>query len=423
MLDFPLGIWLKKHFDGNDCVWTPPLPPWATARERTVRRYRQVARRVVRRRLVAEHGWGVVLARSLAWPAMAGLKSWLAWRADVTTGARAAGRKRGFFDLWWIQLAHNFRILDQETLAFESPDQRALVRLSIPCFEHQALMDLINRNTGLPEMEEKRGFARYCGDHHLPAVDVLAESDGRETVQFHALPPADLFLKPADLYGGKGISALVFHAERGCWVGEKGESLTSGDVLAYANRVQAGHPWVLQPRLRNSAAWARWSPGALCTLRVVTGRVSPDGPVEILGGFMRFPRVNAIVDNCSCGALSSDFDIETGRLDPARDPASPWVTVAAHPDTKAPIAGEIIPAWDCVRALALRAHAPIQHVAMIGWDIALPGDQPVLIEMNLNWGVLTNTPLGRTRYVEILRNRLDTPKPEVAAFMAAVLNS
>lgn len=423
MLNFPLGVWLKKRFDCNDFAWTLPLPPWASPREHTVRRFRQLARRVLRRRLVAERGWGAVLAQSLVWPAMAGLKGWLASRTTVSAGSRQRVQKRSFFDLWWVQLAHNIRILDQETLAFESPDQRAFVRLSIPSFEHQVLMDLINRNTGRPQADEKRGFARFCAAQQLPTVEVLVESDGHEIVQFHPLPAADLFLKPSDLYGGKGISALPFDAGRGCWVGAKGESLTSAEVPAYAGRVQAGHPWVLQPRLRNGPAWARWSPGALCTVRVVTGREAPDAPVEILGGFMRFPQGNAIVDNRSCGALSADYQSETGRLDPARDPALPRILLSIHPDTKAAIAGEVIPGWDRVRALALRAHAPITHIAMIGWDIAMPGDEPVLIEMNFNWDVFTNTPLGCTRYLEITRNWLDTPTPEVAAFMAAVLNA
>ena len=99
------------------------------------------------------------------------------------------------------------------------------------------------------------------------------------------------------------------------------------------------------------------------------------------------------------------------------------ILLSIHPDTKATIAGEVIPGWDRVRALALRAHAPITHIAMIGWDIAMPGDEPVLIEMNFNWDVFTNTPLGCTRYVEIAHRWLDTPTPEVAAFMAEVLNA
>ncbi len=423
MLNFPLGIWLKQRFDSNDCAWTLPLPPWAGRREREVRRFRQLARRVLQRRFVAEHGWGKVLTQSVAWPALAGLKAWLAARATVQAPGQPREPGHRFLDLWWIQLAHNIRIRDQQALAFGSPDQRALVGLSIPSLEHQVLMDLINRNIDRPEGEDKRGFARYCAAHHLPTVEVLAESDSREIVEFLPLPYVDLFLKPADLYGGKGISALPFDADRGGWIGAKGETLTAAEVLTYSGRVQGSHPWVLQRRLRNSAAWTRFSPGALCTVRVVTGRETPGGPVEIVGGFMRFPQGNAIVDNCSAGALSADCDCESGRLDHVRDPARPWVALSAHPDTKAVITGEFVPAWDRVRALALQAHAPLPHIAMIGWDIAMPGDEPVLIEMNLNWAVFTNTPFGSLRYLEIVRHWIDTPTPEVAEFMTAVLPS
>ncbi|MES1167100.1 MAG: sugar-transfer associated ATP-grasp domain-containing protein, partial [Pseudomonadota bacterium] len=401
---------LKRLLDSNDLPWMFPLAPWATQRERAVRRLRRAARRVLRRRLVAARGWGPVLAQAAVWPAMAGLKAWLAGRAS----------SRGWLDLWWVQLAHNLRINDQQTLAFDAPGQRALVGLSLPCFEHQVLMDLVNRNTGLNEIEEKRGFARFCAAHGLPAIEVLVEGRGREIVRHRPLPAGDLFLKPADLGCGEGISTLPFGAARGAWLGAGGEMLDAAGVPAYAARVQAGHPWILQPRLRNGPAWAAFSTGALSTVRVVTGRIAPDAPVEIIGGFLRLPRSGAIVDNVSRGAFSADFDPATGRLDPARDPASPGRDVPLHPDTGAAIAGEMIPAWSRVRALALRAHAPVTRFALIGWDVALPGGEPVLVEMNLNWGVLTNTPLGGTRYLEIATAWLGRPAPAAAAFPALV---
>jgi hypothetical protein len=421
MLYFPFGVWLKKRLDSNDCAWTLPLPPWAPQGEHTMRRFRRLARRVLRQRRVADHGWADLVAQSLTWPAMAGLKAWLASRARATTGTRHRVHERSFLDLWWVQLAHNIRIRDQQMLAFELPEQRACVGLSIPSYEHQALMDLINRNTGPKVFEEKRGFARFCAAHNLPAVEVLAESDGSKVVQFRPLPARDLILKPSDLWAGRGVCALTFDARRGCWIGAKGELLASADIPAYAGRAQAGHPWVLQPRLRNGPAWASWSSGALSTVRVVTARETPGAPVEILGGFMRFPQGDAIVDNRTAGAISADYDRESGRLGPARGLACPRIAYSVHPDTGAAIAGEVIPAWDRVRALAQRAHAPISEIAMIGWDVAMPADEPILLEMNLNWGIFNNTPFGSTRYMKIVHNWLDTP--EVAAFKAAVLKA
>ena len=54
----------------------------------------------------------------------------------------------------------------------------------------------------------------------------------------------------------------------------------------------------------------------------------------------------------------------------------------AHPDTRAIITGRVIPHWDVVRALALRAHAAFAHHIFVGWDIALLEDGPCLIEGN-----------------------------------------
>lgn len=393
---------LKRLVDSNDLAWTAPLPPWAPPRERAVRHLRRVARRGLRRRLVADRGWGPVLVQSAAWPLLAGLKAWLAARRQPD---------RSWLDLWWVQLAHNLRISDQQMLALALPEQRALVRLCLPCCEHQVLMDLINRNTGLPEMEEKRGFALFCRAHDLPTIEILVESDGRGVAQFHPLPAADLFLKPADRGCGEGISALPFDTTQGGWRDASGAVLPADTIAAYADRVQSGHPWLLQLRRHNAPAWAPFSPSALCTVRIVTGRATPDAPVELVGSFMRFARDGAIVDNIACGALSADVDLATGRLGPARDATDAGVDIATHPDTGAAISGTVIPAWAEVSALVLRAHAPVERFGLIGWDVTLLDEGPALVEMNLNWGVFTNTPLGSTRYLEIVSAWLRALQP------------
>jgi len=391
-MTFPLIHRLKRLVDSNDLAWTLPLPPWADARDRQVRRIRIAARAVLRRRLIAARGRLHVLASSLAWPMLAAVKA-----------TRCRPRQTGLFDLWWLQVAHNLRLSEQQDFRLDQPAQRRRTRRFVTDGENKALLEHLNRHARPERVRDKIPFGRFCVGHGLPTVTLLAESDGAgaDARWFAPLPADDLFLKPAALWGGQGACLLTYSSSDQTWRADDGVRLTRSTVADYADRRLGGLAWVLQPRLRNGPAWAAFSPDALCTVRVVTGRMDAGAPVEIVGGFMRFPRAHAIVDNLSAGGLGADYNAR-GRLGWARslEPNSPWCD--RHPDTGALIARTLIPGWDRVAALALRAHAPITEIALIGWDVAMPGPEPVLIEGNTNWGVLLDTPLGDTRYVEIL---------------------
>ncbi len=364
---------------------------------RQVRRIRRVARATLRRQLVADHGWLHVLGISCAWPVVSLMKAVVHGRSSLQSGfSRVLGQ-------WWLQLAHNVGVGEQLELRTDRPEQRAQIHLHVGETEHRTLMAYLNRDAQPERIRDKIPFARFCAAHGLPTVTVLAESEGAGAPAkwLAPLPPTDLFLKPAALWGGQGACRIAYVASENNWRADDGTRLHRDTLAAYADRRLPGLAWVLQPCLANGPAWAKFSPGALCTVRVVTGRETPDASPEVVGGFMRFPRQGAIVDNMCHGGWGSDYDAE-GRMGPVRSLDPTCIISDRHPDTGAMIQGTVIPEWNRVSALALRAHGPITNIAMIGWDVALPGSEPVLIEANTNWGVMMDTPLGSTRYVEIL---------------------
>ena len=106
-------------------------------------------------------------------------------------------------------------------------------------------------------------------------------------------------------------------------------------------------------------------------------------------------------------------DIATGRLSPARAYRIPdlirRVEHARHPTTGAPIAGGLLPRWNDVIQLGVRAHLDFGGFHSIGWDIAICEDGPVLIEGNHDWGARIiqmqgPTPLGWTRLPDDIRS-------------------
>lgn len=403
MFDSPTGRFVKRLLDANDCPWLLPLPPWCNARDRQVRRIRRAARAVLRRRLVAERGWPATLAAATTWPALALLKASLA-----AAGSAPLHRSRllSVLDAWWLQLAHNLRLADLAYFRFDLPNQRRQVRRFVTDAENKTLLEFLNRDAASRPIGDKRPFAEFCARHSLPTVPMLATCAGGATdpVGFAPWPAADLFLKAAALWGGQGAAILRFDPARRVWTCDGHGDLTPASIGAFAQERFHGAPWVLQPRLTNNPDWAGFAPAdsALATVRLVTGRLLPAGPVQLIGGFMRFPRLHSTVDNLCAGGLGADLDVANGRLGAARtlEPRSPLYS--HHPDTGAALLGTIIPRWPEVAALALRAHAPVPDIATLGWDVALTASGPLLLETNPNWGVHLDTPLGDTPYIEFL---------------------
>ena len=56
--------------------------------------------------------------------------------------------------------------------------------------------------------------------------------------------------------------------------------------------------------------------------------------------------------------------------------------IERHPDSGAEISGFRLPCWDQLRPFAEHAHRGFSDRVLIGWDIALTADGPILVEAN-----------------------------------------
>jgi glutathione synthase/RimK-type ligase-like ATP-grasp enzyme len=59
-----------------------------------------------------------------------------------------------------------------------------------------------------------------------------------------------------------------------------------------------------------------------------------------------------------------------------------WHSV--HPDTGEQIKGRVLPFWEEAKRLAAEAHRAFADRVVVGWDIAILEDGPILIEGNGN---------------------------------------
>jgi len=242
-----------------------------------------------------------------------------------------------------------------------------------------------------PTFGDKRAFAAWCVEKGLPSVKPLIEFEGGRVTRMLApdepLPAADLFSKPSNWHGGHGAERWVYRDD-GTYIGSAGRAHTAAaliDELANLSR-DIDRPVLLQRALRNAAREAQFSPGALCTARLTTIR-QPHAAPELLFAVYRMPAdAVASVDNFGAGGFAAPIDVATGRLGRAnrKELRLTPVPVAIHPATGAPIEGHRLSHWAEAVRLVLRAHEAItwQGVPIVGWDVALLEDGPVLVEGN-----------------------------------------
>lgn len=322
-----------------------------------------------------------------------GFQAWIPFRA------RKVQRKFGLTAAW------RRRAVGIARARFADPQDLALFRIEAPGdldgyirrFEDAALNKRINplgwtRDCALAD---KARFYARCRDAGLPHPPVVAlVSDGR-LVSGGDPSARDLVAKPADGEGGDGVILLP-----------------TGTELEVALAGTRGR-LVVQPRVATHPDLADLALNALPTVRVVT-ILDEAGRPEVVSATFRFASVpEAAVDNMKAGGLIAAVDLATGALGVACKGYG-GEDHAVHPVTGAPVEGRRLPGWAEVKALAVRAHAEaFADYVLIGWDLAMTPEGPVLIEGNGKPGVLmpqraARRGLGEGRYGQLLAHHLAT---------------
>lgn len=396
---------LLSWVDSNELPWLPPRWWRGTAAEREVWGLRREARRLMWPAWVAEHGRARIFTRALVWPLWAAIKSFQHVRHSARTRYPGRSRLAVWADSYWLQLAYNIRISDQLDVCLNLPGNRREVRGFTVCREQQTLLARAHRGaSGVPGLDGKLGFARFCETNGLSAPAAVCEGEGGRVARMTEWPARDLIFKPANMAKGHGIVKLTHDVRAGVWRARDGSTACPRTIGAWAAaHLGEKHAWLVQPFLRNAASWAGFTTGGLATCRIVTGRAIQGGEPFLLGAFARFPLDHEAVDNLSAGGVGAGVDLESGAL----TIGTIWVGEKGHherhPRTGAQIKGAVLPGWPEMAELALRAHRAAGDWRSVGWDVALAEEGPVLIEANLQWSVFFHRPMSRTRVPEVLR--------------------
>jgi hypothetical protein len=232
------------------------------------------------------------------------------------------------------------------------------------------------------ELNDKKIFADYCAEKAVPCVPYLFYLDGSEVVG-DELPDCDLFVKPAGGRGGRGAERWDF-AGQGVFTGPEGERLNGSELLTRLNERAKQRPLLVQRRVSADPEVTDLTTGALPTVRVTTC-LGEQGEPEVVGAVFRMAiGSNRTVDNLHAGGIAAGVDLETGALSAASnlgmDARLGWLD--RHPDTAAEITGRKLPQWAEIKALAVQAHRAFADRVLVGWDIGVTDQGPLVVEGN-----------------------------------------
>ncbi|HLU45621.1 MAG TPA: sugar-transfer associated ATP-grasp domain-containing protein [Natronosporangium sp.] len=264
-------------------------------------------------------------------------------------------------------------------------------------------------------VNDKPAFAARAQAAALPVVPTLARlAPGGQVEQFAPLPAADLFVKLAAGKGGRGAQKWRYLADQDRYhrLGD-GAEVARDQFLSWLAAHTPDASLIVQPNLVNHPDLADLALDAVATCRIITILDESGVPEPVIAIFRMPATRGAIVDNLHRGGVAAPVDITTGMLGPASGYATEGVVTRHrhHPVSGAQIDGRKLPLWEQVRQLACQAHTAFQPRVLVGWDIGIGPDGPVLIEGNEQPGVdglqrLHNQPLGSHRFGQLLAHHL-----------------
>ena len=151
-------------------------------------------------------------------------------------------------------------------------------------------------------------------------------------------------------------------------------------------------------------------PTSCNTIRIMT--FNNNGNPEILAAVLRVGNGINPVDNFHAGGMTCEIDLDTGKVI-NNALTKDLVEYEYHPTTKTKFIGFEIPYWNELKEMVKKASLESDKILVVGWDIAMTPDGPLVIEGNRRPGFDVIQVAGRRGRMDIINhvfNEIKTKK-------------
>lgn len=227
-------------------------------------------------------------------------------------------------------------------------------------------------NLPLPEML----FRFEKGNFKNNKNEIITADDAHQIIRNQDCEK--IFVK--DIYGIQGIGIYIF---KNTQEGYKSDTINLDS--SFFNNKTYGLNWIVQKGIIQHSSLAKMYPHAINTIRVITK--FHNCQARVLGAVIRIAQGGMQLDNCSLGSLSVGIDIDTGLLVSNASSYYSEQEYEKHPDTHVKFKGFKIEYWEEIKEITINAAQKFNRISIIGWDIALTENGPIIIEMNETPGI------------------------------------
>lgn len=184
---------------------------------------------------------------------------------------------------------------------------------------------------------------------------------------------SSVFIKPVSGFGGRDCFRID-------------SAMLNSDSLVNVYKKVSSAKYLFQETIHPHPLISAIYPHSLNTLRIHTC-IYKSGQIGMVSAYMRFGSKGSCVEGGGLGTIYISIDMDTGTLGTYARKNFEWGgdIYKRHPDTGFEFAGFTVPYFPAALEMAKAAAAFLPY-RLVGWDIAITGEGPVLLEGNINFG-------------------------------------
>jgi len=136
----------------------------------------------------------------------------------------------------------------------------------------------------------------------------------------------------------------------------------------------------LEEKITQNEKWAEICPKSINTIRAMT-KINKNNKPELFFAAARIGNGTSVTDNFHQGGMAVKIDFKSGKLS-GNGMDKELNVFEKHPITGTKFDGFEIPFWQEIKNISLEAAMVNNKVKVVGWDIAITPNGPLIIESN-----------------------------------------